>query len=69
VPQRIRIPLADSDADVRLELQSVVNHAYETGAYHDRPLYERACQPPLSPDDQTWADNLIAQAGIDRQAP
>jgi hypothetical protein len=59
---RIRIPLAGNDPDVRLDLQAVLAHTYEAGSYDHRIDYRKPCVPPLPPDDQTWADQLIAQA-------
>jgi hypothetical protein len=65
-PHRLReplpkfgVPLADDDPDVPADLQAVVAHTYEAGAYRDRIDYSRPCQPPLSAADQAWADDLI----------
>jgi len=60
---RILIPLAGDDADVRLEIQGVLNQAYDAGSYRDRIDYRKPCTPPLTPEDQAWADELIRQAG------
>lgn len=59
---RFGIPLADDDSDVPLDLQASFARTYEAGAYLDRIDYSRPCQPPLSPDDQEWANELIGQA-------
>ncbi len=59
---RIRIPLAGDDPDVRLDIRAGLEQAYEAGSYRDRIDYHAACQPPLSPDDQAWADQLIQAA-------
>lgn len=59
---RIRIPLADADPDAVLDLQEVLNLAYEKGRYRDRIDYRHPCVPPLSPEDQAWANQLIEQA-------
>ena len=59
----IRVPLRDGDPDVVLDLQSLVDQAYEAGAY-DRSLdYTRPLDPPLSPDDAGWAERLLRAAG------
>jgi len=63
---RIPVPLADPDADVIVDLQALVVQAYEAGAYRDRLNYDAPCVPPLSPEDQAWANQLIAAA---RQQP
>jgi hypothetical protein len=60
---RILIPLADGDADVKLDVQSVLAQTYEAGSYRQRIDYHKACIPPLSPADQAWADEVIRQAG------
>jgi hypothetical protein len=56
---RIRIPLAEGDADVALDLQAALEEVYVRGAYDARLNYRRPCRPPLSPEDQAWADELI----------
>lgn len=59
---RIHIPLADKDPDVTLDLNSVLAQTYEAGCYADRHSYDAPCIPPLSPEDQAWADELIQAA-------
>jgi hypothetical protein len=59
---RIRLPLAAPDPDLVLDTQAVLAHTYEAGGYAERLNYAIPCVPPLSPEDQTWADALIRQA-------
>jgi hypothetical protein len=59
---RIRVPLAGNDPDVVLDVQAILAHAYEAGSYRDLLAYDRPCQPPLSPEDQAWADERIREA-------
>jgi hypothetical protein len=59
---RIRIPLADDDPDVPLDVQAVLAQTYEAGSYRDRIDYARPCDPPLSADAQAWANARIADA-------
>jgi Protein of unknown function (DUF4058) len=59
---RIRLPLAAPDPDIVLDIQAVLAHTYEAGGYAERLNYTIPCVPPLSPEDQTWADALIHQA-------
>jgi hypothetical protein len=47
---------------VVLDLQQVVDEAYETGRY-DRADYRRPLKPPLSPEDAAWAAELLRKAG------
>jgi hypothetical protein len=56
---RIRIPLAGDDPDVPLDIRATLEQAYEAGSYRERIDYQAPCEPPLVPDDQTWADDLI----------
>lgn len=60
---RMRIPLAGDDPDVVLDVQAVLAQTYELGSYRDRIDYASPCVPPLSPEDQAWADELIRRAG------
>jgi hypothetical protein len=57
---RLRVPLADGDPDVVLDLQAAVAKVYEAGSYADRLHYDQPCVPSLSADDQAWADQQIA---------
>ena len=59
---RIRIPLADDDPDVVLDIQAVVAQAYDAGAYRDRIDYSRPCDPSLPADDSTWTVGLVREA-------
>jgi Protein of unknown function (DUF4058) len=59
---RIRIPLADEDADVVLDVQAVLAQTYEAGTYRNRLPYHQPCDPPLTADDQAWADGQIREA-------
>jgi hypothetical protein len=60
---RIRVPLAEGDADVVLDLQAVLEQTYEAGSYRDLLPYDRPCVPPLASEDQEWATELIRAAG------
>jgi hypothetical protein len=59
---RIRIPLADDDPDVALDLQSVLTQAYDMGRYSERLQYDQPCQPPLTTEQQAWAEKHLAAA-------
>ena len=58
----IPIPLRANDADVTLDLQSLLERAYENGRY-DRTRYDQPLDPPLDPEDAEWAEQLIKAAG------
>jgi hypothetical protein len=58
----IRIPLRESDEDARLDLQQLIEQVYADGAYDDID-YTVDPDPPLSPEDAAWADQLLRQQG------
>jgi hypothetical protein len=59
---RIRVPLADADPDVVLDIQAVLAETYERGDYRDRIAYAEPCGPPLSATDQEWATRCVREA-------
>jgi hypothetical protein len=59
---RIRIPLQPKDPEPTLDLQSVFNKAYDAGPYRVSVNYQKPPAPPLSADDQAWAQSLIVSA-------
>lgn len=59
----IRVPLRRTDSDAGLDLQSLIEHVYQFGAYHRTVRYDREPIPPLSPEDAAWADTLLRAAG------
>lgn len=54
----IPIPLQLGDADVRLDLQNLLNDQYEAAGYADY-VYDNPLQPPLSPEDTAWAEQQV----------
>jgi hypothetical protein len=62
LPNRVRVPLAENDPDVFLDLQAVINQTYEAGSYRDQLNYDAPCRPPLSPEAQQWANQRILEA-------
>lgn len=57
----IPVPLRGPDRDATLDLQALLNRAYEAGRYA-RYAYEGRPRPPLRPDDESWAARLLAEA-------
>ena len=57
---RVKIPLADDDPDATLDLQAALEQVYIEGRYGRRIRYDQPCEPPLSVDDQNWANERIA---------
>ena len=59
----IAIPLRETDSDVRLDLQPLVDLCYRNGRYEDTD-YSAALDPPLVPADASWFATLErAQSG------
>jgi hypothetical protein len=55
----IRIPLRAEDADVRLQLQPLIDTAYINGRYYEDLDYTEDPDPALSNADAEWADQLL----------
>jgi hypothetical protein len=55
----IPVPLRKTDAEVPLDLQSLLEQAYRNGAYDDDIDYTREPVPPLAQDDARWAQELL----------
>lgn len=55
------IPLRPNETRVQLDLQALIEQAYRTGRY-DRLDYRQALEPPLSPEEATWAEALLRGA-------
>ncbi len=60
----IRIPLRETDADARLDLQELIDKAYENGGYDLEIDYRVDPIPPLQGDDAVWAEALLREKGL-----
>lgn len=58
----ILIPLRESDPDVPLALQPLVDQCYRNGGFDDID-YSTPPDPALTGDDEPWADGLLRAAG------
>jgi len=58
----IPIPLRQTDADVPLDIQALVDLCYEHGRYDDTD-YRAEPDPPLDPPDAAWADAHLRAQG------
>ena len=54
----IPIPLIAPDADVSLDLQAVLDRAYDAAQY-GKYIYSEVPEPPLSPNDADWAKQFV----------
>jgi hypothetical protein len=59
---RIRVPLRPTDQDAILDVQSLIDQAYEDGGYGDID-YRQNPEPPFLPEEHEWADKLLREAG------
>jgi hypothetical protein len=59
----VKIPLRDTDQEVQLNLQQLVQKSYENGQYDDID-YKAEPMPPLDSDDARWADALLREKGL-----
>jgi uncharacterized protein DUF4058 len=58
----IPIPLRLGDTDAQLDLQAVLNRVYDAAGY-GHYMYRHQPEPPLSAEHQSWADEILANAG------
>lgn len=58
----IRVPLRQTDTDVPLDVQTLVDLCYANGRYDDLD-YQADPHPPLGPRDATWAAELLRDKG------
>jgi Protein of unknown function (DUF4058) len=59
----LSIPLRQTDQDVPLDLQPLVDQAYRAGRYELELDYRQAPEQPLQPEDAAWADELLRSQG------
>ncbi len=59
----IGIPLRQTDADIRLDLQPLIDACYENGRYSRTIHYREEAVPPLRGEDAAWADALLRERG------
>lgn len=58
---RIEVPLRAGDATVVLDLQAVLDFAYDQGAFRLKVDYAHAPFPPLRPEDDSRVSELLAR--------
>jgi len=61
--RRLPIPLRKDEKRIMLDLQDLIEQAYEAGRYDDTD-YGSELEPRLSGDDAKWADSLLKQARL-----
>ena len=59
----VRIPLRETDQDVPLDLQPLIDQCYERGRYA-RIDYRRDPEVPFSESETAWVDALLREKGL-----
>lgn len=59
----IKLPLRETDADLPLDLQASFDQCYRNGRYDQDIDYKSEPDPPLSPDDASWSEELLRGNG------
>jgi hypothetical protein len=65
----LKIPLRRSDAEVPLDLQTLVEQCYRKGRYEGDINYSLDPDPPLTGMDAEWAVELLRSKGLRPAAP
>lgn len=60
----IRIPLDPGVPPPELDLQPLLDRAYDSGRYAKRVRYARDPVPPLPPEQKAWADAILTAKGV-----
>jgi len=60
---KINVPLRETDADVSLDIQALIDLCYRNGRYDDLD-YRAAPEPPLEEADAAWANELLKEKGV-----
>ena len=60
----VRIPLRSGDDDVRLNLQAVLDTAYDHAGYDRMIDYTKDPAPPLKPQWSEWSDRWLREKGL-----
>lgn len=61
---KFRLPLQPGDAEPEIDLNRLLHELYDRAGYDLRVGYRAAPDPPLSDDDETWADTLLRENGL-----
>jgi hypothetical protein len=60
----VKVPLRPDDADVPLDLQTLVDQCYRNGGYEGTLNYATEPDPPLRGADDEWAADWLHQKGL-----
>jgi hypothetical protein len=62
--QSVKVPLRPEDADVPLDLQSLVDQCYRNGGYDGTLNYAVDPDPPLLGAEKDWAEKWLHEKGL-----
>jgi hypothetical protein len=60
----IGIPLDPEIPEVTVDLQPLLDRCYDGGRYTELVNYRQPCDPPLSPEQQAWAEGVLQARGL-----
>lgn len=60
----VPVPLDPGVPPVSVELQPLFDRAYDTGRYADWINYRQQPEPPLTPEQQAWAEGILKSKGV-----
>ena len=60
----IGIPLERGAKSVTIDLQPMIDFAYDHGRYTELFSYREPPDPPLTPDQQAWAEGVLRSKGL-----
>lgn len=61
---RVLVPLDPGVPPVPVDLQPLFDRCYDTGLYARQVKYDRPPDPPLTADQQAWADSVLRAKGV-----
>lgn len=61
---RFEIPLDAGVPNVAISLQPILDRVYDGGRYPSLIDYSQPCDPPLTSEQQTWAETILREKGL-----
>ena len=58
------LPLLPEDANITLDLQSILHQVYDQGRYDLIIDYQQKVIPALSKTDELWVENILKKQGL-----
>ena len=60
----IPVPLLAGQSAVKVHLQPLLDRAYDNRRYARQVRYDEPCDPPLTAEQQLWADSILRDKGL-----